>query len=92
MTITTIISDAMPVSSQRNGRTAGERRGAMDTDAANQDQVSVSGRAQAMYAADQSRKLDVIRERVRRGYYLEGYITEQIVDCVAREIEAALGR
>lgn len=92
MTITTIISDAMPASSSRNGRTGGERRGTVDMEAAQQDRVSVSGRAQTMFAADQSRKLDVIRERVRRGYYLDGYITEQIVDSVAREIEAALGR
>jgi hypothetical protein len=45
-----------------------------------------------MYSADQSPKLDLIRERVRRGYYLDGYITEQVVDTVAREIEAAMGR
>jgi len=61
-------------------------------DKESRDRVSVSGRAQALYSADQSRRLDVIRERVRRGYYLDGYIMEQVVDSVAREIEAAMGR
>jgi hypothetical protein len=92
MTISTIISNAAPASSLRSGRIEGERRGTVDKEEANRDRVSVSGRAQAMYSADQSRKLEVIRERVRRGYYLDGYITEQVVDSVAREIEAAMGR
>jgi hypothetical protein len=92
MTISTIISNAAPAGSLRSGRTEGERRGPVDKEVASRDRASVSGRAQAMYSADQSPKLDVIRERVRRGYYLDGYITEQIVDSVAREIEAAMGR
>jgi hypothetical protein len=92
MTISTIISNAAPASSLRSGRIEGERRGAVDKEEANRDRVSVSSRAQAMYSADQSPKLEVIRERVRRGYYLDGYITEQVVDSVAREIEAAMGR
>jgi hypothetical protein len=92
MTITTIISNAAPAGSLRSGRTEGERRGAVEMDKESRDRVSVSGRAQALYSADQSRRLDVIRERVRRGYYLDGYIMEQVVDSVAREIEAAMGR
>jgi hypothetical protein len=92
MTIATIISNAAPVGSVRNGRVGEERRGTVAENAAARDRVSFSGQARALYAADQSRNLDVIRERVRRGYYLDGYVTEQVVDSVAREIEAALGR
>ncbi len=92
MTISTIISNAAPVSSMRGGRVGEERRGAVAAHETIRDRVSVSGRALALNAADDARKLDVIRERVRRGYYLDGYVTEQVVDSVAREIEAALGR
>jgi|WetSurMetagenome_2_1015567.scaffolds.fasta_scaffold832641_1 hypothetical protein len=92
MTISTIISNAAPVGSVRGNRSGEERRGTVAQDAAARDRVSFSGQAHALYAADQSKKLDVIRERVRRGYYLDGYVTEQVVDSVAREIEAAMGR
>jgi len=92
MTIATIISNATPAGSIRTSRVGDERRGTVAQDTATGDRVSVSGQAQAMFSADQSRKLDVIRERVRRGYYLDGYVTEQVVDVVAREIEASLGR
>ena len=52
MTISTIISNAAPAGSLRSGRTEGERRGTVDTEEANRDRVSVSGRAQALYSAD----------------------------------------
>jgi hypothetical protein len=92
MTISTIISNASPVGSMRTGRVGEERRGAVAHEEKNLDRASVSGRAQALYSSDETRKLDVIRERVRRGYYLDGYVMEQVVDSVAREIEAAMGR
>jgi hypothetical protein len=92
MTISTIISNASPVSSMRSGRVGEERRGTVASEETTRDRVSVSGKAQVMFSADEARKLDVIRERVRRGYYLDGYVTEQVVDSVAREIEAAMGR
>jgi hypothetical protein len=92
MTISTIISNAAPAGSMQNSRVGEERRGAVEQEAAARDRASVSGQAQVMYASDQTRKLDVIRERVRRGYYLDGYVTEQVVDSVAREINASLGR
>ncbi len=92
MTISTIISNAMPAGSFRSGRVGEEQRGTVVRTSAGRDRVSVSGQAQAMYAAEQTSKLEVIRERVRRGYYLDGYVTEQVVDSVAREIEATLGR
>jgi hypothetical protein len=92
MTISTIISNATPAGSIRGGRVGEERRGSVASDGMARDRVSVSGQAQSLYSADQTRKLDVIRERVRRGYYLDGYVTEQVVEVVAREIEASLGR
>lgn len=92
MTISTIISNAAPVSSVRGNRVGEERRGAVAAEEVTRDRASLSGRAQALYSADETRKLDVIRERVRRGYYLDGYVMEQVVDSVAREIEAAMGQ
>ena len=92
MTISTIISNAASVSALRGNRAGEERRGAVAAEESTKDRVSVSGRARALHSADETRKLDVIRERVRRGYYLDGYVTEQVVDSVAREIEAAMGR
>jgi hypothetical protein len=92
MTISTIISNAAPVSSVRGNRVGEERRGPVAAEDTTKDRVNVSGRARSLYSADETRKLDVIRERVRRGYYLDGYVTEQVVDSVAREIEAAMGR
>lgn len=92
MTIETIISNAMPASPAKGARGAGERRGTMEQGMGQADRVNLSARARSLYDADQDRKLDVIRERVRRGYYLDGYVMEQVVDSVARDIEAALGR
>ena len=92
MTISTIISNAAPVSSTRGNRVGEEQRGPVAAEGKTRDRVSVSGRAQALFSAELSLEMEERDVRVRRGYYLDGYVTEQVVDSVAREIEAAMGR
>jgi hypothetical protein len=52
------------------------------------DQFVVSIQAKALYEAERDRNFDVVRERVRLGYYLKKEVLDQVVDAMAREVSA----
>jgi hypothetical protein len=54
------------------------------------DRITVSGQAKALYEADQTQKFDIMRERVRMGYYLKKEVLERVVDALAREVSAEI--
>jgi hypothetical protein len=92
MTIDSIMSNTGSADMVKKGRAVAERSTVADGEAGHGDRVSVSGKAQALYSAGKLERLEMIRERVRQGYYLHPEITEQVIECVARDIEAATGR
>ncbi|MCC6398280.1 MAG: hypothetical protein IT282_14800 [Bacteroidetes bacterium] len=92
MTIDSIMSNTGSADMVRKGRAVGERSTMAEGEAEHGDRVDVSRKAQALYSAGKLEKLEMIRERVRQGYYLHPEITEQVIECVARDIEAATGR
>jgi|WetSurMetagenome_2_1015567.scaffolds.fasta_scaffold30310_3 hypothetical protein len=49
------------------------------------DFVVISTKAKALYENGETQKFDVIRERVRLGYYLKGEILDHVVSALARE-------
>jgi hypothetical protein len=72
----------------------GRRGGAGERDVRGEDpapggyHVSVSDLAMARYEADQSRKFEAIRERMRLGYYANKDVVAQVVAALARDISA----
>ena len=50
--------------------------------------VHVSDQALARYEADQSRKFEAIRERMRLGYYANKDVVDQVVSALARDMTA----
>ncbi len=91
MTIEAIFRDAGSAERSINDRPAGAQGGTMEGEKGDADHIHLSREAQALLSGGNFQRLDVIRERVRRGYYLDPDITEQIIDSVAREIESATG-
>jgi hypothetical protein len=89
MGIQEVLTYARPVdavSGQRGPGASKERRGDVrDGDA---DQIVVSTQAKALYEAERARSFDVVRERVRLGYYLKKEVLDQVVDALAREVSA----
>jgi anti-sigma28 factor (negative regulator of flagellin synthesis) len=51
------------------------------------DRVEVSEEARALYEAEQSNRLEMIREKIREGFYLDEQVTERIVDALVKEIQ-----
>jgi hypothetical protein len=89
MGIQEVLAYAMPVdatSGQRGPGASRERReGVRDGET---DRFVVSGEAKAMYEAERDRSFDVVRERVRLGYYLKKDVLDQVIDALAREVSA----
>jgi anti-sigma28 factor (negative regulator of flagellin synthesis) len=51
------------------------------------DRVEVSEEARALYEAEQSNRLERLRENIRHGLYLDEQVTERIVDALLKEIQ-----
>jgi hypothetical protein len=52
------------------------------------DRFTVSGRARALYEADQNKRVDVARERFAEGYYSKKEVLDAIVDGLTRDVVA----
>ena len=65
------------------GASRERRHGVCDGDT---DQFIVSGRANTMYEAEWTGKFEVVRERVRLGYYFKKDVLDQVVDALAKEV------
>jgi len=53
------------------------------------DRVEVSEEARALYEAEQAKRLEVIREKIRSGFYRQEDVTQKIVDAVSKEIQGS---
>lgn len=51
------------------------------------DSVEVSKEARAMYDADQTRRFETIRERIRNGFYFQRDVTEKVVDAMIKDLK-----
>jgi len=87
MAIQEVLTYAGPLdagSGQRGPELAGERRENLrDGD---MDRFTVSGQAIALYEAERTSRFDVVRERVRAGYYLKNDVLDHVVDALAKEV------
>ena len=71
------------VTGQR-GQGASKERRAADREGST-DRVSLSDQAKSKYQAEQSQKFDIVRERVRMGYYLKREVLDQVIDSMKKE-------
>jgi anti-sigma28 factor (negative regulator of flagellin synthesis) len=51
------------------------------------DSAEVSKEARAMYDADQTRRFDAIREKIRKGFYFQRDVTEKVVDAMMKDLK-----
>ncbi len=53
------------------------------------DSVEVSPEARALYDAEQTRRFEIIREKIHDGFYLERDVTEKVVDAILKDLKKA---
>jgi anti-sigma28 factor (negative regulator of flagellin synthesis) len=51
------------------------------------DSVEVSKEARAMYDAEQTRRFEAIREKIRTGFYFQRDVTEKVVDAMMKDLK-----
>ncbi len=51
------------------------------------DSVEVSQEARALYDAEQTRRFQIIREKIHDGFYLERDVTEKVVDALLKDLK-----
>jgi anti-sigma28 factor (negative regulator of flagellin synthesis) len=51
------------------------------------DSVEVSQEARAMYDADRTRRLEAIREKIRKGFYFQKDVTDKVVDGLLNDLK-----
>jgi hypothetical protein len=87
MDIQDVVTCAGPLDAGSGQRRLGASRerpgGVRDGDT---DQFIVSGQAKTMYEAERAHKFDVVRDRVRLGYYLQKGVLDQVVDALAKDV------
>jgi len=89
MGIQEVLTYAGPVDAgtgQRGPGASRERREAVSD--GDTDRFIVSGQAKALFEAERNGKFDVVRERVRLGYYLKKDVLDQVVAALAKEVSA----
>ena len=51
------------------------------------DKVELSDQARALYEADQSKRIEAIREKVSSGFYFQKDVTEKVVDALLEDLK-----
>lgn len=51
------------------------------------DRVEVSEEARALFDADQTRRFEAIREKIREGFYFQRDVTEKVVDAILKDLK-----
>jgi anti-sigma28 factor (negative regulator of flagellin synthesis) len=51
------------------------------------DRVEVSQEARALYEADQSKRIDEIRRKIKEGFYDRREVTEKVADAILQDIK-----
>jgi anti-sigma28 factor (negative regulator of flagellin synthesis) len=51
------------------------------------DSVEVSQEARVLYDAEQTRRFQIIREKIHDGFYLERDVTEKVVDALLKDLK-----
>jgi hypothetical protein len=86
MTIHQPLSVARPVDPSKGNRTQMADRSGVAAGHEDRDHLAVSDRALALYETEKAQHLEVIRMRLRQGYYLDRRVTEDILDVLAQDI------
>ncbi len=89
MTISTIVYPDAPIDGMKNERFSGGKREQMDNERESAARIRVSGQAVALFEAGHDGRLEVFRDRVRQGYYLQHHVLDHLVDCLAHDIGAS---
>ena len=51
------------------------------------DRVEVSEEARALYEAEQAKRFEAIREKIRQGFYSQEEVTQKVVDALSKELQ-----
>jgi hypothetical protein len=51
----------------------------------NTDLGIISSKAKSLYEAEQIRKFDIVRERIKMGYYMKKEVLDQVIDTMMKE-------
>jgi hypothetical protein len=87
--ILTYVAGESSGSSQRGSGPGKERRSGVEE--SESDRFSVSGHARALYEADQTRRIDVVRQRVVQGFYLKKEVLDEVVSGLVKEMDVNPG-
>jgi anti-sigma28 factor (negative regulator of flagellin synthesis) len=52
-----------------------------------QDRAEVSEEARALLEADRTKRFDVIREKIRQGFYFQLDVTEKVIDALLKDLK-----
>jgi anti-sigma28 factor (negative regulator of flagellin synthesis) len=92
MPIKEIVSPAGPLDPLKNNRGTTTLKKSGEEADENKDRVELSDEARAIYDAEQTRRFEVIREKIHRGFYFQREVTEKVVDAMLKDIKKTLSR
>jgi anti-sigma28 factor (negative regulator of flagellin synthesis) len=52
-----------------------------------QDRAEVSEEARALLEADRTKRFEVIREKIRQGFYFQRDVTEKVIDALLKDLK-----
>jgi anti-sigma28 factor (negative regulator of flagellin synthesis) len=53
------------------------------------DRVEVSEEARALFDVEQTRRFEVIREKIRQGFYFQPDVTEKVVESLLKDLKTS---
>ncbi len=92
MSIKEIVNPAGPVDPLKNSRGTGTLKKSGEDADESKDRIEVSDEARAMYDAEQTRRFETIREKIRKGFYFQREVTEKVVDAMLKDIKKTFSR
>ncbi len=87
MPIREIAGDKLPVDPVKEKK-SNQTEKAKAPAAGSKDRVELSPEAKSLFEAEQTKKLDDIREKVDRGYYDTPEVTEKVADAILKEFKS----
>lgn len=86
MAIREVTGQGAPVDPVKGNRPGPQAKG-KQTVRGGSDRVEVSEEARALFEADQSRRVEEIRKKIREGFYNSREVTEKVADAILKEIK-----
>lgn len=89
MPITEIVSGTGAADPVKGDRGQSAQKGTVKGKAKDEhsDRVELSDEARALYDADQSNRFEMIREKIRQGFYFQRDVTEKVVDAMLKDLK-----